>query len=85
MLRKLFRSFLKPYVEGDYLLLARAKLLLIFIIIFIFLIILVQFSMLFAGWEDFIKTLYITPLLLTGFCISLFFSNTAGIAKPLIF
>jgi len=68
-----FRIFLQPYQDADYLLRARARLLLIFHLLFISMIVLIQLSMLFAGWVDFIKTLYITPWLLVAFVISLSF------------
>ncbi len=44
-----------------------------FDLVFIALVLLLQVSMAFVGWEDFLKTLYITPFLITGFIISLSF------------
>ena len=71
MLRDITASFLVRYSEDDYLTYARVKLLFIFQTVFICAAVLLQFSMLFAGWEDFIKTLYITPPLFCGIFISM--------------
>ncbi|HOO73561.1 MAG TPA: methyl-accepting chemotaxis protein [Spirochaetota bacterium] len=71
MFRSFHDSFLKRYDESDYLTFARAKLLFIFQVIFLGSIFALQFSMLFAGWDDFVKTLYITPVLLLGVIISM--------------
>ncbi len=64
---------LKANNNTDYLSQAQAKLLLIFIYTVIILVVLLQFSMLFAGWDDFLKTLVVTPILFTGFIIALLF------------
>jgi len=58
--------FLHRYDNKDYLLYTRARLLLIFQLILFFAVVLLQFSMLFAGWEDFIKTIFITPFIFFG-------------------
>jgi len=73
MLEGYKRHFLHKYSDADYLTQSRSKLLLAFETVFIILIGFLQFSMLFAGWEDFVKTLYITPGLIFGFVISLLF------------
>lgn len=65
-------SFLKKYDTSDYLAYARAKLLFIFLVFLFFAVFVMQFSMLLAGWEDFVKTLFITPPLFTGVVIALF-------------
>ncbi len=59
--------FLSAYLDQDYLRRTRAKLLLYFLTVFIFLAILMQASMLLAGWFDFIVTLPVTAFLLAGF------------------
>jgi len=58
--------FLVQYENSDYLTGARARLLLFFLSIFIFFTFLLQFSMLFAGWYDFMVTLPVTSFLLVG-------------------
>lgn len=63
---KIINYFLAGYKKEDYLLYTRAKMLLIFQLICIFGVVIVQFSMLFAGWRDFIKTLFVTPLVFFG-------------------
>lgn len=63
---KVMEYFLYRYDSNDYLLYTRAKLLLIFQLILFFAVVLLQFSMLFAGWEDFIKTIFITPFIFFG-------------------
>jgi len=73
MLKKYYNSFVDNYNDSSYLTRARARLLLRFNTILVLLTILMQFSMLFAGLEDFIKTLYITPFLFTGLITSLIF------------
>ena len=66
------KSFLKEYDESDYLLYTRAKLLSIFLIVLLFAVCFLQLSMLLAGWQDFIKTLFITPPLFLGVLAALF-------------
>jgi methyl-accepting chemotaxis protein len=68
---KIIDTFLSGYDRDDYLLYTRARLLLIFQTILFCAVIFLQFSMLFAGWEDFIKTLYITPLIFFGMLIGI--------------
>ncbi|MBN2402716.1 MAG: hypothetical protein JXN64_09970 [Spirochaetes bacterium] len=65
--------YLKEYADSDYLLRARSKLLLIFIHIILLLVVLIQFSMLLATWEDFLKTLVVTPVLVFGLILALIF------------
>jgi methyl-accepting chemotaxis protein len=66
MMQKFSNYFLASYEKYDYLTNARAKLLLFFLSIFIFFSFMLQFSMLFAGWYDFIVTLPVTGFLLIG-------------------
>ena len=73
MLRGYFGFFLRSFEASDYLTQARARLLVVFQTIFLVLIPLLQFSMLFAGWQDFVNTLYITPLLLLGVLFSQYY------------
>lgn len=63
---KVTEYFLHRYNPADYLLFTRARLLLFFQLILFFAVVLLQFSMLFAGWEDFIKTIFITPFIFFG-------------------
>ena len=63
---KITEYFLYRYDPADYLLFTRARLLLIFQLILFFAVVFLQFSMLFAGWEDFIKTIFITPFIFFG-------------------
>jgi methyl-accepting chemotaxis protein len=63
--------FLARYEGSGYLTRARARLLLYFLAIFIFFSFLLQFSMLFAGWYDFVVTLPVTSFLLLGFITSM--------------
>jgi len=63
---KIIDNFLSGYDKNDYLLYTRARLMLIFQMILFCSVIFLQFSMLFAGWEDFVKTIYITPLIFFG-------------------
>jgi methyl-accepting chemotaxis protein len=63
--------FLARHDCSDYLTKARAKLLLVFLTLFLFFTLLLQFSMLFAGWYDFLVTIPITSLLLLGLVASL--------------
>ncbi len=58
--------FLSAYSDQDYLHRTRARLLLYFLTVFIFLAILLQCSMLLAGWFDFLVTLPVTGFLLAG-------------------
>ncbi|HPJ34655.1 MAG TPA: methyl-accepting chemotaxis protein [Spirochaetota bacterium] len=69
---KISEYFLLKYDSSDYLLFTRARLLLIFQLILFFAVVIIQFSMLFVGWEDFIKTIFITPFI--------FFGMMAGLA-----
>jgi len=68
---KILNYFLYVYDKKDYLLYTRARLLLIFQLILFFAVVIVQFSMLFVGWEDFIKTLFITPLIFFGMLLGM--------------
>ncbi len=68
---KIVRFFLERYEEEDYLQKTRAKILMYFEFTFIIFSILLQFSMLFAGWFDFIVTLPMTSLMITGLVIAL--------------
>ena len=70
---KIMSSFLKPYRDADYLVRARAQILFVTLLLLVVIVLLVQFSMLFAGWSDFVKTLYITPGLAVSFLVSLYF------------
>jgi len=71
MIKRYLDSLTIPYADGDYLTFAKARLLAIFQSVILVLVLLLQFSMLFAGWDDFIKTLYIVPVLFTGVLISM--------------
>ncbi len=71
-MKKYLDSFLKAYDNLDYLSRVRARLLVIFIHIMLILVTILQFSMLFAGMEDFLKTLAVIPVLFLGFLIGLF-------------
>lgn len=71
MIRSYLKYFLQKYNEADYLLKTRAKLLAIFTHVMTLLIVLIQFSMLLASYEDFLKTLVVTPVLIIGFLITL--------------
>lgn len=70
-MNKIIESFLKEYNKDEYLLYTKARLLLLFQMILFFSVFFLQFSMLFAGWEDFIKTIYITPFIFFGMLIGL--------------
>lgn len=70
---KIINNFLSGYDKNEYLLYTRARLLLIFQMILFCSVIFLQFSMLFAGWEDFVKTLYITPLIFFGMIVGMVF------------
>jgi len=63
---KIIDFFLNAYDKDEYLLYTRARLLLIFQMVLLLGVFLLQFSMLFAGWEDFIKTIYVTPVIFFG-------------------
>ncbi|TFH40613.1 MAG: hypothetical protein E4G96_07165 [Chrysiogenales bacterium] len=65
--------FLSSYQQQDYLHRTRAKLLLYFLTAFIFFALLMQSSMLLAGWFDFLVTLPVTVFLLTGFVPAMLF------------
>ena len=69
---KFMNTILKAFNQNDYLIYTRARLLFIFQSILLVSVFLLQFSMLFAGWEDFIKTIYITPVIFFGMLISIF-------------
>ncbi len=58
--------FLSLYENENYLLRTRARLLLYFLTAFVFFSFMLQFSMLFAGWHDFVVTIPMTVLLLGG-------------------
>jgi methyl-accepting chemotaxis protein len=64
--KKYSNYFLVQYGQADYLTNARARLLMFFLSIFVFFAFLLQFSMLFAGWYDFVVTLPVTSFLLLG-------------------
>jgi len=70
---KLMNRILEVFDQNDYLLYSRARLLLIFQVILLASVFVLQFSMLFAGWEDFIKTAFITPGIFAGMLVSIFF------------
>ena len=80
---KLIEYFLCSYDKEDYLLFARAKLLLIFQLVLFFGVFLLQFSMLFAGWEDFIKTIFIIFLLFGIIYISLLIKEENLLSKEI--
>ena len=83
---KILDVFLRGYDKKEYLLYTRARLLLIFQLILFFSVIFLQFSMLFAGWEDFIKTLFITPLIFFGMLIGMIIlkNGNYGAASKLV-
>lgn len=66
MLARYRNYFLSSYENENYLQRTRARLLLYFLSTFVFLSFLLQFSMLFAGWKDFIVTIPMTVILLGG-------------------
>jgi methyl-accepting chemotaxis protein len=70
---KIIDYFLHRYDPSDYLLYTRARLLLVFQLILFIAVVLLQFSMLFAGWEDFIKTIFITPFIFFGMLAGMVF------------
>lgn len=78
--------FLTEYNSTDYLLFARARLLAYFQLIVIGLVVMLQFSMLFAGWEDFVKTLYITPVIFIGLTagLAILKKGNYGVASKLV-
>ncbi len=63
---KFIDAILKEYDSSDYLAYTRARLLLKFSLIIIALVTVIQFSFLLAGWDDFLKTLCITPVIFFG-------------------
>ncbi|MBN2160315.1 MAG: hypothetical protein JW807_13045 [Spirochaetes bacterium] len=71
MKARIYAYFLSKYEELDYLTSARARLLLFFLLLFIFFTFALQFSMLFAGWYDFMVTIPVTTFLLVGLIASL--------------
>ena len=69
-----FRNyFLSSYENENYLMRTRARLLLYFLAAFVFFAFLLQFSMLFAGWRDFVVTIPMTLILLGGLGAALVF------------
>ncbi len=69
-----FRNyFLSSYENENYLMRTRARLLLYFLAAFVFFAFLLQFSMLFAGWRDFVVTIPMTLILLSGLGAALVF------------
>ena len=73
MLEKFQEKYTKLYNDADYLTASRVRLLLKFQIVFLVVSVFLQFSMLAVGWVDFVKTLAITPLLLAGVLVSMYF------------
>ncbi|MBN1531826.1 MAG: hypothetical protein JXA20_04125 [Spirochaetes bacterium] len=67
------RFFMERYDESDYLQKARARILMYFELSFIFFTILLQCSMLLAGWYDFLVTIPMTSALMAGLCVALLF------------
>jgi methyl-accepting chemotaxis protein len=72
MLQNLNRIALAKYSEMAYLDRVKAKMLFWFGATTFMLLVLIQFSMLFAGMEDFLRTLKIVPVLATSMCVSMF-------------
>jgi len=70
-MERIRQFFLASYSGTGYLMESRSRLLMAFDLVFVVLVLLLQLSMAFVGWEDFLKTLYITPFLIAGFVISL--------------
>ncbi len=75
---KILNFFLSKYDKDNYLLFTRAKMLVILQLILFFGVIFLQFSMLFAGWNDFIKTLFITPVIFFGMLLGMFILKKGG-------
>jgi methyl-accepting chemotaxis protein len=71
MYKRYLHYFLHEYESADFFTQIRARLLIIFQSIFLLMTVVIQFSMLFAGWKDFVNTIYITPLLFSGIAISM--------------
>lgn len=66
MLERYRKYFLSRYEKENYLQRTRARLLFYFLSASVFLAFMMQFSMLFAGWKDFIVTIPMTVILLGG-------------------
>ncbi len=64
-------NILSKYDPKDNIGFARVRLLFIFQSVYLVAIFLLQFSMLLAGWDDFLKTIFITPILLVGVIVSI--------------
>ncbi len=77
--------FLSPYESYDYLSKTRARLLFYFMSSFILFTFLLQFSMLFAGWYDFLVTIPMTTILVIGLTAGLIILRTGryGIASKI--
>ncbi len=73
IMERLRGYFLNNYESMHYLEKTRAKILFYFLIAFIFFTVLLQFSMLFAGWYDFIVTIPMTSIMFIGLSLSLMF------------
>ncbi len=71
MVRKYFDYLMRPYAESDYLLQARAKLLLIMLSIMLAGVFFIQLSMLLVGVTDFLRTVRVTSPLMAAIMISL--------------
>ncbi len=78
---KVTEFFLQKYDSKDYLLYTRARLLLVFQLILFVTVALLQFSMLFAGWNDFLKTLAITPFIFFGMLAGMFILRKGDYGK----
>lgn len=63
---KIHDYILSEINRDDFLVYTRAKLLVYFQLLLLVLPVILQFSMLFAGWVDFLKTLAITPVIFSG-------------------
>ncbi len=70
-LKRYSNFFLIKYERADYLTSARARLLMYFLSLFVLFAFMLQFSMLFAGWYDFMVTLPVTSFLLVGLITSM--------------
>ncbi len=81
MLERLQEKYTGIYVTADYLTASRARLLFKFQVVFLGVAVFLQFSMLAVGWIDFIKTLAITPVLVVGVMISMYFIRRGSYQK----
>ncbi|HPS58459.1 MAG TPA: methyl-accepting chemotaxis protein [Spirochaetota bacterium] len=83
---KIMNRILEVFDKDDYLLYTRVRLLFIFQMIVLVCVFLLQFSMLFAGWEDFVKTAFITPGIFFGIIVSIFVLKRGnyGIASKIV-